>query len=274
MKPAFIDLGEMPGIRTDTHAKDGTPLRAMCTCYPSNPELRQGCSHENQCWVLGNARKANQARRLGQRLDTEAAQPFNPESPTAHARRRLLRLGVPVERLDDAMQLITPKALSRRWAEEWWAGDKGKKPTLVLAGPTGVAKSTAAAWVALKWGEQWPWNEQPSGGKQPQPFVWLDGVALQRIGGFDSNAAVMLDACDSADLLIIDDAANEGTRQAIQAVSDVVRSRIERRRLTVLTTNVVSEAFRQRYGVPLADRLRHTAEAPDLRHEKSMRGAA
>ena len=111
------------------------------------------------------------------------------------------------------------------------------------------------------------------------PSYTSDAVArlsqpLLRGAGFDVNAAVMLDACDAAHLLIIDDAANEGTQQAIRAVSDVVRSRLERRRLTVLTTNVVSEAFRTRYGVPLADRLRHAAEAPDLRHEKSMRGAA
>jgi len=270
MKPAFFDLGEMPGTRTDTHAKDGTPLHPSCTCYPHNPEYRHGCNHENQCWVLGNARRGNTARRAGQKAETPEA-PHNPESPAEHAMRRLARAGVPVDSLETARKPRTTKALAA--AESWWAGDKGAKPALVLAGPAGCGKSVASAWAALRWGEEWPWNSLPSGPQRPA-FVWLGGLALRQIGGFDATAALVLDNAEAAHLLAIDDAAREGTAKAIQALSDVVQARCDRRRLTILTTNTDGAAFRQRYGNALADRLRGCSVAPDLRNEVSLRRQA
>lgn len=267
----IFDLGPFKGKqpRTETHAADGSALKAMCTCYPNNPELRQGCGHENECWVLGNARHANEAMRSGRRIETQERQP-DPESPIGHAMRRLKSAGVPAEYLNDARRDFPSKAKSRIAAEAWWAGDKGQKPALVLCGDTGVAKSTTAAWAALQWATQWTW-QGPSGGKQTAPVVWLGGLELQRIGGFDANAALMLDAAEATSLLVIDDAGREGNRPAIQALSDVVQSRCDKRRLTVISANTTGEAFRQRYGIPLADRLRACAVIPDLRGEKSLR---
>lgn len=272
MKPAFIDLGPFKGIqeRTETHSACGDALKAMCTCYPQNPEYRQGCGHENECWVLGNARRANDARRRGQKPEIEAGATLDPESPTSHAIRRLTRAGVPSVLLVDARKSWPVKSSARVAAESWWVGDRGLQPALVLAGPTGVAKSTAAAWVSLAWAQQFSW-EQPSGSRVV-PFVWLDGAELQRIAGFDANAAMMLDAAETARLLVIDDAANESTAKAVATLSDVIRARCDHRRLTVLTTNVTGIEFRKRYGVPLSDRLRSCSVAPDLRGEKSLRG--
>lgn len=244
-----------------------------CECYP--PErgypkaYARGCRGYHECWVVAEMRnpqlyRDRYFRELAQaRAETEGAPP--PEE----MRYRLSKLGVPANALALATRGERTHAIDG--AELWWKMDHKLCPALVLTSAApGTGKTTAAAWVALEWARLWRWNEQPTGSNDA-PFVWLDGPRLKSLSGFDEQTADALAGAATARLLVVDDAGREGNRPAVEALSDVLMERIDRNRLTVLTTNQRGEQFKARYGEPLADRLRSRAHVVDLKELKSMR---
>lgn len=246
-------------------------LRAYCVCYASCPELRRGCSHESQCWVLKELREQNtpeKRKAAGEEYRRSlGAQEKTGELPLSNVLHRLTRADVPGAALTVAQHPDNKPAYVA--AREWWRGNKTLLPALVLAGPNGCGKTVAAAWCSLEWGKRYPWA-QPTG-NTVRPLVWLDGRALSRIGNMGAEAARELDDAERCGMLVVDDAAREGNRPSIEALSDVLMARLDHRRLTILTTNVTGESFRVRYGNSLADRLKANAAAPNLSRETSQR---
>ncbi len=75
---------------------------------------------------------------------------------------------------------------------------------------------------------------------------------------------------------MLDDIGDEGSPAAIQRVVDLLLARADKRRRTVITSNLDAAALERRYGAALFDRLRNMSIAPNLSTLKSRRrrGAA
>lgn len=244
-----------------------------CNCYP--PErgypkyMARGCVGQHQCWVIAEMRDPQLYRDRYFKELAEAQARANGMPEPEDVRFRLSKLGVPSNALAVACRGERTQAIEG--AELWWRMDHKLCPTLVLTSATpGTGKTTAAAWVTLEWGRRWGWNEQPTG-TNDSPLVWLDGPRLSSLSRFDEQSADLLAGAATARLLVVDDAGREGNRPAIEALSDVLMERVDRNRLTVLTTNQRGEQFRARYGEPLADRLRTRAHVVDLKGLASLR---
>lgn len=154
-------------------------------------------------------------------------------------------------------------------ARRWWGAHR-EKP-LVMLGPTGLGKTTAAAWLCVEFAKAFPWNDAPSGGRQREPLVWLDATDLVQLREWTDVGREYAERCLKASLLIIDDAGHEGTVTGKQALVDLLMKRTDSKAMTTLATNLTGAEFRARYTEPLADRLRNFGDVPELGGGESMR---
>lgn len=167
------------------------------------------------------------------------------------------RAGAPELALQALEQLRETPSLAA--ARTWYRS--ARKAPLVLLGPTGRGKSTAAAWCCVEFAKTWPWNGL---GRLLEPLVWLDATYLVRLREWTDVGAEYVDRCLRAQLLVVDDAGHEGTSTGRQALIDLLMKRTDRARGTILSANLTGAEFRARYTEPLADRLRHLAVVPEL----------
>lgn len=251
-----------------------------CECYPDSrgypAHLRKGCLGPGTCWVLAESRALRQPG--GQKASLEAyyrecsaTADKADEKPSANDMlSRVQRMGVPSSALFAIRNEKPTECLKA--AQAWWTSDRRTFPALVMAGDVGQGKTVAAAWCCVEWARTYPWNRLPTGSNE-SPMVWLDGPRLRTLGSFDEAAADLLAAAATAQLTVVDDAGREGDRRALEALSDVLMERVDNYRATILTSNLKGEAFRERYGIALADRLRACAVVPKLTGA-SLRGVA
>lgn len=230
-----------------------------CECYPEAYGLNRGCKGAYMCWVLkelreGQTPEGRAAQR--ERYHAEAQKRLSAPVDGEDIAFKLTKLGVPGTALVGARKPDDCEAMEG--ARRFWKGDRRLVPALVLMGKPGVGKSTAAAWVCLQWGAQYAWNGQASGG-QVEPLMWVDGPVLRKAGAFDGPAAETMERVSNARMVVVDDAGREGSRPAMEALSDVLVERLDHRRPFVLSTNLAGQPFRERYGEALADRLRASA---------------
>lgn len=180
---------------------------------------------------------------------------------------RLTRCGAPALAIS---QLRKPLQRSecRNAADLFLTTPREIAPFLPLIGPTGIGKTLAAAEVFLRASRDVSW-ELPTGA--PEPLVWVQAPELTRISAFSSDDEARLRAMRQAILLVIDEMGDEGTQLGVAALRDVLMARDATNRRTVITSNVRPQAFRQRYGDPLWDRLMKRGIMVDLQKAKSMR---
>jgi DNA replication protein DnaC len=141
---------------------------------------------------------------------------------------------------------------------------------LLLLGPPGVGKTLAASLVAVDFASKWPWNEQPSG-SPAEPIRYTDAAPLTRLSAFDAEAKRYVEALRSCQLLVLEDAGDEGTELGKGLFVELLMARHASRRRSVITGNLRPESFRARYGAAVADRIRTAGYVPDLFGEKSRR---
>ena len=243
----------------------------MTLLHPRTAPCTDACTRESDCpyWVDSRARATPEGRqRIASEYHQAVIRAAEAVTTPPEAASRLSSLGVPSAALTAALSAGTTEALSA--AKTWWASKE--VPSLVLVGDVGCGKTTACAWVALEVGLAWPWNSLPRMADGDVPLVWLDGPRLSRLSRYDSEAADVLDVAAVAPLLVVDDAGREGSRPAVEALLDVLTERLDGRKRTILSTNLKGEAFRARYGAPLADRLKSGGHVVALRGP-SMRGS-
>lgn len=142
---------------------------------------------------------------------------------------------------------------------------------LLLLGGVGAGKSTAAAKAlfdyataqARQQAELWTGTHE-----------WVRVADAARASGFGDDAEKRIRRWRKAGLLVIDDLGVEMTTAPwLQALDDVLDSRYEHCRRTVITSNLSADAFKLRYGARAADRFRANGMVVVL-DDKSMRGAA
>lgn len=131
---------------------------------------------------------------------------------------------------------------------------------LVLAGDVGRGKTVAASWWLLQ------------AVTQRQPLF----VSAARLSRWDRYDRAEMDRLLLASRLVIDDLGEEfnDTKGNFLAVLDeAVSDRVANRRPTVITTNLTLEAFADRYGIRIRDRIREAGRWQNFAGT-SMRGKA
>ncbi len=146
------------------------------------------------------------------------------------------------------------------------ARDHGTHNVCVLSSSVhGTGKTAAAAFLLDAY-------EVPAGDGVARWFVHSgDLLEMSRIEHEDDR--VRLKQCRA---LVIDELGTEyldGKGYWLSFVKWLVNARIEGAGLTVITTNLDAQEFRQRYGELVYDRLREAARWFDLETDTSMRGA-
>lgn len=115
---------------------------------------------------------------------------------------------------------------------------------LVLAGPCGTGKSTAAGWLVGVW--------------EHGDARFVTATALSRMSTYDAKVMAPIEGCS---LLVIDDLGVEFADAkgfAMSTLDALINQRYADQLPTIMTTNLTADGFKARYGERLADRLRET----------------
>lgn len=141
---------------------------------------------------------------------------------------------------------------------------RGELPWLVMLGPSGVGKSCAGGYAL---------HRQVRAGKRAR---WQKASTLVReIGSaFDSDAAQRLEMVKHVECLVLDDLGAEHRNEfTASLLFEVLQHRHEESLRTIVTTNLNPEAFRERVGSRLYDRIR-SACVWAVADGQSLRGRA
>lgn len=175
-------------------------------------------------------------------------------------RRHLVECGCPVKDLRRALDgdcSDTEALLAARQSV-----DLG---ILVLSGPRGVGKTTAAAWWLVQKRVRTEFLATTS-------VRFIDAGLMSRWPRYDDAKMREL---TRARALVIDDLGIEytDTKGAFVSLFDeVVNNRYAAELPTLITTNLNAKSFKERYGERVADRIREVGRFVELKG-KSMRGA-
>lgn len=142
-------------------------------------------------------------------------------------------------------------------AQAWLTSDAD---VLLLTGGAGTGKSVAGALLAQRVAAEPVEDSFRLAGQKPKPrgvmcFRAVEGPSLSL---FDEDSKKKLARARTVRLLVLDDLGTEMLTDVWrQAVDDVFDSRYRAKLRTVVTSNLTPEAFKERYGARVADRLRH-----------------
>jgi DNA replication protein DnaC len=168
------------------------------------------------------------------------------EGASASSRIQCLRIwGVPERILKNLEMLEETKAV--KYVREFNLSPR-EGWCLVLSGGKGTGKSTAAAvWLYE--------NVPPEGAPTYQRRYWWNGTKIARTNGYAKDYEKMI----QSKLMVIDDLGVEyqdknGNFQ--QRLDELMDERYSNFRKTIITTNLNAEAFKDRYGERVADRMR------------------
>lgn len=177
----------------------------------------------------------------------------------------LKRWGVPtrpVKTLAAVGETPTLKAVA-----EW---HKGADWCLVLSAGVGTGKTTAAAW----WLWQLAHDLEVRGSPIPR---WWTASRFRRISDFDASrdlTSVTLGQVERLPALVLDDVGAEhsdGGGWMLSKLDSLVDERYSSERRTIITTNLNWDAFAERVGPRIADRLQEGGVFASFSGE-SMRG--
>lgn len=164
----------------------------------------------------------------------------------------LARLGVPKWAATAAAHPGSTPAMAA--AKEWWLSGKA---FLLLLGGVGSGKTTAAAWCLVRHLERAISQPQPSGGLPVDAAMFATAPEFNGLSDYNSEGRAWLDRLCRCQMLVLDDLGTERMGDGeLSCVQRIVSERHASGRRTVLTSNLTSEVFRQRYGERVADRIR------------------
>lgn len=175
---------------------------------------------------------------------------------------RIISAGVP-ERALEALSLPLQATKAMGEASTYWGEGKS---FLLLSGRTGCGKTVAAVRLLVQRLDQDP--HQGYG----LSSLFVRAAEASRIGLFGEQAAEKIDNLKRVGLLVVDDLGAEMLTDAWRSlVDEVFDYRYARKLRTIITTNLTPEAFRERYGERIADRIRHDGRVVRCSTEESLR---
>lgn len=209
-------------------------------------------------WEASNPDKAAEYQRLS-KLQWEREAEWRRQQEAAETMRwvekQLAASGMGERALAAAANPKPSEALDA--TQQWFASGKC---WLVLLGGTGTGKTTAAAWALGRVLKQHETAEARTASR------------LSRMSGFDEGARE-LERLSQASLLVVDDIGAEAqTAWGQGLLSELLDSRHQGFKKTILTSNLGQEAFKQRVGERMVDRIREDGRVVSL-GGKSMRRA-
>lgn len=170
----------------------------------------------------------------------------------------LKRRGAPQTSIDAIRRTLDDRGCYRE-TRDWMLSGKW---SLVLCGPPGCGKTTAAAWAA---------HQLVMRKHRP---IWIRCPATAAGALFGVEAEVLKFKCRTADVLVLDDigagATELGAKHWIQWLDDVIDARWGAKRKTIITGNRNAAALTAWLGARLSDRLNEGSVYETT--EKSMRG--
>jgi len=134
---------------------------------------------------------------------------------------------------------------------------------LVLSGGPGCGKTVAAAlWISSYVSDHSLWSNESRLGLRPAPSfhgsapIWVTAAKLARCDRYDENHMTKLLRTPR---LVIDDLGGEYLDKGgfyASLLDEIVNERQAESKPTIMTTNLNAEAFKERYGERIVDRIR------------------
>lgn len=177
-------------------------------------------------------------------------------------REELKQWGVPrkdIERvLAGKLDENEPLEVARAYMAALRSCSRGDTPrsTLVLSGPVGCGKTTAAAYLLAAYEAPWA--------RHPHPPVFVAVSRLIRWNRFDDKSMAAL---ERASALVVDDLGSEyiDDKGAFLSFFDgLLNARYADWLPTVITTNLTASQFAGRYGARSVDRLREVGQFVEI----------
>lgn len=184
--------------------------------------------------------------------------------------RLLEKAGVPVQAIEALAKGGLKNSRTLDAATEF--GRKGQhKILLALLGPWGRGKTLASVWLIAE-----RFRRDGVGfaatGQVAVPAMFVPAARLTRVSDFKDIDGQWLEELERVALLVVDDAGDEGTAHGRDVLVNLLLARYARGRRSVVTSNLLPDSFRKRYGEALWERIVEGGIAPDLTG-KSFRGA-
>lgn len=200
----------------------------------------------------GKAYAAEQKRRKEEEAKAEAER-FEASLGPAQV-SYLDHLGIPTRALEAARgPLLSTAALD---------ASKGAKDFLVLSGGPGCGKTVAAVvWISdyvsgrKRWGESTIYGSDRPEFKGTAP-IWITAARLARCDRYDEARMTKLLRTPR---LVIDDLGGEYLDKGgfyASLLDEIVNERQAESKPTIMTANLNAEAFKERYGERIIDRIR------------------
>jgi DNA replication protein DnaC len=232
------------------------PTRQHICCYPTTAESREIDAEWEAYWASPEGQAKIAERRARRQAAYDAA-----------------LTGAIEERLRSTFLMDCPIGIPARALDIVLAGDLDETPALaavrgavdicILSGGCGVGKSIAAvAWVHDYVAAVERWHDTGDRDGEPCPRyrghvpLWISASQLARIDHYDQAA---IDRVGKVERLVIDDLGAEYQDAKgffISLLDELIDTRYSGQRPTIITTNVDVEAFKNRYGVRIVDRIR------------------
>lgn len=134
--------------------------------------------------------------------------------------------------------------------------------SLYLAGPPGVGKSFAAGWVLFEYARTFPWDTLPSGYGVREPIAYCDAAEVATSTLTTDALEAKLEQLANARLVVVDDLPEAGTPTGRQRLANLLCSRLDAQRATVVTANLAPGVMGKEYGSRLEDRMRQAIRPP------------
>lgn len=223
--------------------------------------------------------------RISQRIEDKPPPPLPDTSAEDRltAMRVLLGRNIPldaVERIVDQKVADTPAV---QFMRAFIAGTPG---TIILSGGVGCGKTIAAGWGVAQRPHERYIGTHHDGVKGTWPAEYhprfVDIAELMQLPRYGADATAALTPLKKCSILAIDDVGNEtDDRNIVVAQLDgIIVSRHDNHLRTIITTNMPSELFAERYGLRVRSRVKGSASSEGCGGgffalgDVSLRGAA
>jgi DNA replication protein DnaC len=135
----------------------------------------------------------------------------------------------------------------------------GKRPVLAMFGTVGQGKTLAGVWAARELLARMPLDCLATG-QNTSPVVFIAATTFARLSAYSVDDKAFFDGLCRVRVLVLDDVGTETLAGVASAHFDeLIDTRINFERRTIITSNLDAKAFKARYGERIADRLRQSA---------------